>query len=66
MGIVVMGAYRVFPMTKDHVTGPSVVVECDDDDEDAIRQARRLFNGGDVEVWSGERRVARIEASEKS
>jgi hypothetical protein len=65
MGIVVMGAYRVFPMTKDHVTGPSVVVECDDD-QDAVRQARQLSKGGAVEVWSGDRRVARIEASDKS
>jgi hypothetical protein len=55
-----MPDYRVYTMTKDtHVEGPAAVVTCDSDQE-AIRQAKQMVDGHDVELWDGGRFVTRI------
>ena len=35
------------------------------DDAEAINQAKRLVNGSDIELWTGDRLVARLEAKTK-
>jgi len=35
------------------------------DDEEAVAKAQRLVNGHDMELWSGERLVIRLECSPK-
>jgi hypothetical protein len=35
------------------------------DDAEAIDQAKRLVNGSDIELWTGARLVARLEAKTK-
>jgi hypothetical protein len=35
------------------------------DDAEAIDQAKRLVNGSDIELWTGDRLVARLEAKTK-
>ena len=49
-------SYRAFPIQDDRVVGASKTIRAVDD-SDAIRQARGLFQNGDVELWEGPRRV---------
>jgi hypothetical protein len=59
-----MGEYRAYTVGVDgHFIrfGPLVCR----DDADAIEKAKRLMDGHDVELWSGERLVIRISPANK-
>jgi hypothetical protein len=53
-----MAEYRAY---DGHFIGCEPLI-CSDDGE-AVANAKRLVNGYDIEVWSGERFVARVESS---
>ena len=54
-----MAQYRAYTVgTDDHFVGYEALV-CDDDVE-AIEKAKRLANGLDIELWSGDRFVIRL------
>jgi hypothetical protein len=59
-----MPEYRAFTVGDDgHFIGFEPLV-CADDTE-AVAKAQRLVDGHDVELWSGERFVKRLETAEK-
>lgn len=59
-----LAEYRAFPVGDDgHFIGSEPMV-CRDDAE-AIAKARRLIDGHDVEIWSGERFVIRLSHENK-
>ncbi len=54
-----MAQYRAYTVGNDgHSVGYEALV-CDDDVE-AIEKAKRLANGHDIELWSGDRFVIRL------
>ena len=56
--------YRAYTIGPDgHITA-SRAFKCADD-SDAIVWAKQLIDGYDIELWSGERFVARVEHQEK-
>ena len=56
-----MGHYRVFVLDeKDHIEDPPRIVECGDD-QAAITEAKQYLDGRVIEVWSGPRRVVRLD-----
>jgi hypothetical protein len=53
-----MPEYRFYSIRKDgRLAGPATDRDCPDDDE-ALKEARQLVNGRDIEVWQGPRIVA--------
>ncbi len=59
-----MAEYRAYTVGRgEHFIGCEPLV-CADDAE-AIDQAKRLVNGADIELWTGDRLVARLEAKTK-
>jgi hypothetical protein len=55
-----MPKYRVYRMDKEgRVIGLPDIITCDDD-ETAIKRAKLLGNGDQVEVWLGDRLVTRL------
>jgi hypothetical protein len=59
-----MPEYRAYLVGQDgHFVGSESLV-CRDDGE-AIAEARRLLDGRDIEVWSGERFVLKMEAKKE-
>jgi hypothetical protein len=53
-----MPEYRFYSIRKDgHVAGSPIDRDCLDDGE-ALKEARQLVNGRDIEVWQGPRIVA--------
>jgi hypothetical protein len=57
-----MTEYRAYTVGLDgHFIGCEPLI-CSDDGE-AMAKAKRLVDGYDIEVWSGERFVARVESS---
>ena len=59
-----MPQYRVYRLNNKHIAGPPVIVVCDND-EDAIKQAKQLIDGHDLELWDGRRFVAILQTHEK-
>jgi len=59
-----MARYRAYAVQFDGNFDGYESLSCDDDDE-AIREAQRLANNSAVELWSGERFVARMECKSK-
>ena len=59
-----MAEYRAFTVGRDgHFSGFEPLI-CANDAE-AIAQAKRLVDSRDVELWSGDRLVVRLEAETK-
>jgi hypothetical protein len=59
-----MVEYRVYTVGLDgHFTGCEPLI-CSDDAE-AVTKAKRMVDGHAIEVWSGERFVARLETKTK-
>jgi hypothetical protein len=59
-----MGEYRAYTVGEDgHFIGCEPFT-CRDDAE-AIEKAKRLIDGSDIELWSGERLVIRISPTSK-
>jgi hypothetical protein len=59
-----MARYRVYAVQFDGNFDGYGTLSCTDDDE-AIGEAQRLANNSAIEVWSGERFVARMECKSK-
>jgi hypothetical protein len=52
--------YRIYTLTDGgKIDGPSRAVICDDD-QDAIKLAKRWLDGHDLQVWQGARLVNRL------
>jgi len=55
-----MSEYRIYMLTPDeHIASPPEVISCSSDD-DALHQAQDRVGTTDVELWNGERLVARL------
>ena len=59
-----MARYRVYAVQFDGNFDGYETLSCSDDVE-AIGEAQRLANNSAIEVWSGERFVARMECKSK-
>jgi len=60
-----MPEYRFYPIKRDgHVGGPAVERSCPNDGE-ALKEARELVNGHDIEVWQDTRIVAYLTPDDK-
>jgi hypothetical protein len=60
-----MPDYRIYVLTEEgRITTPPRLVTADTD-QAAIRRARHLLDGSDVEVWEGPRLVRRIKAVDR-
>jgi hypothetical protein len=56
-------SYRLYPLTSEgRIAGPPAMVEFESDAE-AIASAYGRFQGVDVEVWNGSRKVAHLTAA---
>src|SRR6478609_1568313 len=52
--------YRIFVLNEAHrITAPAIILSCETDDE-AIATARTYVDGTGVEVWQGQRMVAKL------
>jgi predicted O-methyltransferase YrrM len=58
-----MADYRAYRIKNNHVDGIPTVITCDNDEE-AIKQAKQLVNGADIELWEGARFVRGIKSTE--
>ena len=58
-----MREYRIYSVvtTTNNIKGVPAILVCKDDTE-AVKQAKNLLNGLDLEVWDGARKVTRIES----
>ena len=57
-----MPEYRIYKLDRaGRLFDIPHVVICDND-QDAIKKARHMAHGLDLEVWQGERRITRIKA----
>ena len=55
-----MPTYRFYSLKTDgHVAGPPLDFDCPDDN-DAVKEAEKLVDGRDIEIWQGTRVVAYI------
>jgi hypothetical protein len=54
-----MNTYRVYTVGKDDHYGDVTVIECADDD-DALERAKQLVASRAVDVWLGNRFIARV------
>ena len=55
-----MGSYRAYLLDKDgRIHQPPKVIEANDDSE-AAQAAQQLVDGHDVELWEGQRRIAKF------
>jgi hypothetical protein len=59
-----MPEYRVYIVGSDGHFQSAQALECADDDE-AARQAERLVDGHDVELWQRDRKIATFERLRK-
>ena len=58
----VMPEYRAYRIKNNHVAGVPDLITCDSDGE-AIRQAKKLADGHDIELWDGPRFVIGIKST---
>jgi hypothetical protein len=58
-----MREYRIIPFSGDAVDGKPSVLVCSTD-ESAVKLAKSLLNGHDLEVWEGGRLVIRLQSKE--
>jgi hypothetical protein len=57
--------YRFYRLTSDDkFAGPATVTVCNSD-RDAIKEAKALLNGRDIEIWQGLRVVTRLKPHDK-
>jgi hypothetical protein len=60
-----MPDYRFYPIRSDgHIGAAAVERNCPNDDE-ALKEARQLVNGHDIEVWQSTRKVAHLTPDDK-
>lgn len=60
-----MPGYRFYSIKRDgHIAAAPVERECSNDGE-ALKEARQLVNGQDIEVWQGPRLVAYLTPKDK-
>jgi hypothetical protein len=53
--------YRVYVIGQDGRFIRSIDLSCEDDD-DAIKSAKQLIDGHDLELWQRDRRIARFDS----
>jgi hypothetical protein len=54
--------YRICILTEDNQIWDPPIVLAYESDQDAVRQAERLVDGNDVELWEESRFVARVKS----
>ena len=55
-----MPEYRLFTFNDaGHITGPAAVIH----DDAAIKEAKQLLDGHDIEVWQGTRIVVHLDST---
>jgi hypothetical protein len=60
-----MPAYRLYKLTdSNRIAGPPAMIECDSDAE-VIAKAKAMLGGLDIEIWDGQRVVARLSAARR-
>lgn len=60
-----MPDYRVYPIDeKGHIVGSPKILTCDEEEE-AVRKAKSLVNGHDIEVWQGNRYLGRLPSEKR-
>lgn len=60
-----MPEYRLYALTRDnHIKGVPATITCEND-EAAILKAKEVVDGHGIELWSGSRRVSRINGAEE-
>jgi hypothetical protein len=60
-----MSEYKFYAIERDgHITRPPAARDCMDDAE-ALKEARQLVNGHDIEVWQSSRLVAYLTPDDK-
>jgi len=60
-----MSEYRFYSIRRSgHVAGPPITYEAPRD-VDAVKEAQRLLNGHDIEIWQGARVVAYLVPDQK-
>lgn len=60
-----MSEYRFYAIKRDgHVEGPPAERDCRDD-RAALKEAREMINGRDIEVWESSRIVAYLTPDDK-
>jgi hypothetical protein len=53
-------AYRLYKITDaNRIAGPPTMIECDSDAE-VVTKAKAMLDGLDIEIWDGQRVVARL------
>jgi hypothetical protein len=62
-GTRLMADYRAYRIENDHVAGVPIIITCDND-QDAIREAKKMVDGHDIELWDGARFVAGIKSTD--
>jgi hypothetical protein len=59
-----MPKYRIFSLTSDdHIDGAPALVFCENDSA-ALKHAKRMLDGHNLEVWEGDRRVSRLNSTD--
>lgn len=60
-----MPEYRFYSIKQDgHIAAPAIERDCPNDGE-ALKEARQLVNGHDIEVWQGSRILAYLTPGDK-
>jgi hypothetical protein len=60
-----MPDYRFYPIKIDgHISGPALNFDVADDDA-AVKEASKLLDGNDIEIWQGTRLVAYVVPDQK-
>lgn len=59
-----MASYRLYGLDGVSMVASGEWIEAGDDQE-AIEAARKRFDGGDCELWQGQRLVARLNRKER-
>jgi hypothetical protein len=56
-----MPCYRAYPVSNNHqvAPAPSVAITCENE-QDGLRQAQKLVDDFDIELWDGPRFIARL------
>lgn len=59
-----MPEYRIYTIGSDGHFYSSTPLDCADDTE-AMKRAKQLVDGHDIELWQRDRKVARFDAKQK-
>jgi hypothetical protein len=64
-GVKLDACYRIYSLDgSGHIMGPPKLIDADDQDA-AVKEARQILDGREIEVWCGDRCVARLRPEDK-